>query len=255
MTRFIHCIDCGQGFRKSPFDQFPEYEYDPGQPSETVRIVEKDDFREFLVDHQGHRIEYLKIVKDSFVSEKDDSEPVKISYFKACNEKKETFVIKQFREHIGEPLKYQVIPGDYSLEFVGVGIQSDEIIKQLETEVKIHPVSGRQISAFLKLYRRIVRNMDIKNLESVSQESSHPLEIFYKMDDTSLFYLLRNCRRIFKGQEYVDIEEFISRHRDDGVLLLKITYQIQINERVRSKKEDDLSAAIRSEDLRVIKKQ
>jgi len=57
------------------------------------------------------------------------------------------------------------------------------------------------------------------------------------MDDISLVYLLRNCRNIFKGQEYLNIEEFIHRHKDDGVLLLKAVYKIQITGMARLKKE------------------
>jgi hypothetical protein len=43
-------------------------------------------------------------------------------------------------------------------------------------------------------------------------------------------YLLRNCRNIFKGQEYSAMEEFIHRHKDDGVLLFKATYKIQLTQ-------------------------
>jgi len=48
---------------------------------------------------------------------------------------------------------------------------------------------------------------------------------------------LRNCRNIFKGQEYLAIEEFIHRHKDDGVLLLKATYKIQLTEGAKTKKK------------------
>jgi hypothetical protein len=57
------------------------------------------------------------------------------------------------------------------------------------------------------------------------------------MDDIHLMYLLRNCRNIFKGQEYSAMEEFIHRHKDDGVLLLKATYKIQLSERVKPDKK------------------
>ena len=79
--------------------------------------------------------------------------------------------------------------------------------------------------------------MDIKELERVSEESSYPLEIYYRMDDISLAYLLRNCRNIFEGQDYLKIEAFIHRHRDDGVLLLKGTFQIQIAKMTGQKKK------------------
>lgn len=222
---------------KTPFDQYPEYEYDPTHPSEPVQIIKKDDLQEFLITHQGHRLEYLKIIENSFISEKNYLEPVKTSYLRATNNKKEKFVIKQFRKKIEEKLRYQVIPGDCFLECAGVEIQSEEITRQLKIEFKTHPFSQAQISAFLKMYRRIVRGIDPKNLERISEASSHPLVEFYKMDDIRSFYLLRNCRNIFKDKEYSDIEDFIHRHKDDGVLLLKAKYRIQIREKPKTKKE------------------
>ena len=236
MNQCIRCINCDEVFIRTSFDQYPEYQYDPNHPSDPVQTIERDDFQDFLTSHRGHRLEYLEIIEDSFVSEKPYSEPVKISYLRATN-KKEKFVIKKFREKVGEPIKYQLIPGDYFLECLSVEIQSKEITKQLEAELKKHPFSQAQISAFLKLYRRIVETIDIKNLERIPEESSHPLEIYYKMDDISLFYLLRNCRNIFKGKEYSEIEEFISHHKDDGVMLLKARYKIQITKAEKTKKE------------------
>jgi len=239
---------------KTPFDQCPEYEYDPTHPSEPVRGIKRDDFREFLIIHRGHRSEYLEIMEDSFVSEKVYFEPVKTSYIRATNKKKEKFVIKQFREKIGDPVKYQLIRGDYFLECVAVEVQSEDIAKQLKTEFKRHPLSQTQISAFLKLYRRVVRRIDIKNLERIPEESSHSLEVYYKIDDITLFYLLRNCRNIFKGKEYSHIEDFISRHKDDGVLLLKARYKIQITEKAKTKKEA-VSTAVLAEVKKVIEKE
>jgi len=250
MDQCIRCINCDEVFVKTSFGQCPEYE--PNHPSEPVRAIERDDFQDFLINHRGHRLEYLEIIEDSFVSEKAYSEPAKISYLRATN-KKEKFVIKKFREKIEEPIKYQLIPGDYLLECLSVEIQSKEITKQLEAEFGGRPFTQDQISAFLKLYRRIVESIDIKNLERIPEESSHPLEIYYKMDDISLYYLLRNCRNIFKGKKYSDIEEFISRHKDEGVLRLKARHKIQITNREKAKKEA-ASEVVLAEVKKVIEK-
>ena len=228
MNQLIRCKNCDEIFMKTPFDQYPEYEWDTGRSPENFRSIEKDDFQDFLIHHHGHQLENLKIIEDSFVSEKAYFEPIKTSFFKATNGK-EKFVIKKFREKIDEPLKYQLIPGDYSLKCIAIEIQSEEISKQLKRELK-PPLSQTQIDAFLKLYRAIVENIDIQDLERISEESPYPLEIYYKIDDLHLMYLLRNCRNIFKGQEYSAMEEFIHRHKDDGVLLLKATYKIQLTE-------------------------
>src|SRR4030042_1723986 len=146
MNQFLRCMDCGEGFMKTPFDQCPEYEYDSNHPSEPAQVIKRDDFQEFLTTHDGHRLEYLEVIENSFVSDKNYTEPVKTSYLKATNSKKEKFVIKRVRENIGEKVRYQVIPGDYSLECAGVEVQSEEITKQLEIKFRTHPFSEPKIS-------------------------------------------------------------------------------------------------------------
>jgi calcineurin-like phosphoesterase family protein len=228
MNQLIRCKNCDEIIMKTPFDQYPEYEWDTGRSPENFRSIEKDDFQDFLIHHHGHQLENLKIIEDTFVSERAYFEPIKTSFFKATNGK-EKFVIKKFREKIDEPLKYQLISGDYSLKCNAIEIQSEEISKRLKRELK-SPLSQSQIAAFLKLYRTIVENINVHDLERISEESPYPLEIYYKIDDLHLMYLLRNCRNLFKGQEYSAMEEFIHRHKDDGVLLLKATYKIQLTE-------------------------
>lgn len=236
MNQLIRCITCNEIFARTPYDQWPEYEYVPVSAPEPYRTIEKDDFQGFLKRHRNHSMEDLEILRDSFVSEKPYSEPTKVSYFKATNGK-ERFVIKRFRKRIDEPLSYQLISGDYSLKLLKLEIQPEEVIKQLKRELDHPPLPEHKMEAFLKLYRQVLKTIDIKNLDRIPEDSPHPLEIYYKMDEVSLAYLLRNCRTIFKEQEYKEIEAFIHRHRDDGVLLLKATYQIQIAEAAKSKKE------------------
>jgi len=236
MNQLIRCITCNEIFARTPYDQWPEYEYVPISSSEPYRTIKKEDFQDFLKHHRNHSMEDLEILMDSFVSEKPYSEPTKVSYFKATNGK-ERFVIKKFRKRIDEPLSYQLISGDYSLKLLKFEIQSEEIIKQLKRELDNSPLPEHKLEAFLKLYQQVLKTIDIKNLDRIPEDSPHPLEIYYKMDEISLAYLLRNCRVIFKGQEFKEIEAFIHRHKEDGVLLLKATYQIQISEAAKSKKD------------------
>jgi len=233
MNQLIRCIDCGQLFLKTPFDQFPEYSFPTKRSTGSFWATEKDDFQDFLKDHGKHHLEELKVIEDSFTSERDYLEPVKTSYFKATNGE-EQFVIKKFREKIGQPLKYQLINGDVSLRCTAIKTQSKEIAKQLEKEFKTRPIPQIKIAAFLRLYRHIAGTIDPGHLERVPEESSKSLEICYKLDDTGVSYLLDRCHHIFRGQEYSDIQEFICRHKDEGVLLLKGIYKIQITERKES---------------------
>jgi len=240
MNQLIRCVNCDEIFLKTPYDQWPEYRFIKDRPAESFWTIAKDDFRDFLKIHRSHKLEDLKILEDSIISEKDYAEPVKVSYFKATNGR-EKFVIKRFRENIDEPLRYKLIPGDFSLKLINIEIQSQEIEKQLKREIGDDAISQKKIDLFLKVYRRIIEAVDLKNLERVPEESHNPLEIYFKMDDITLSYLLRNCRNIFKNKEFSDIEDFVYRHKDDGVLLLKATYKIKITEIAKSKKRATLA--------------
>jgi hypothetical protein len=234
MNQLIRCMNCDQIFMKSPYDEYPEYELGSDRPLETFQSTERNDFQDFLTHHDGHQLENLKIIEDSYVSEKAYSEPIKTSFFKATNGR-EKFVIKKSRERIDEPLKYQLVHGDYSLKCIAVEIQSEEISKQLERELN-PPLSQDKMDAFLKLMGALAEDIDMRDLERIPEESHHPLEVYYKIDDVRIMYLLRNCRNILKGQEYFEMEEFIHRHKDDGVLLLKASYKIQITQMAKTRK-------------------
>ncbi len=252
MNQLIRCKTCDEIFMKTPFDQQPEFEFVSNPSVDDFQSVGKDDFQDFLIHHRGHQLENLKIIEDSFVSEKAYSEPIKTSFFRATNGK-EKFVIKKFRERIDQPLKYAVIPGDYSLKCVAIEVQSEEIAKQLRRELIPSP-SQRKIDAFLDLYRAVVKDIDIDDLERIPEESDHPLKVYYKMDDVHLMYLLRNCHNLFQGREYSAMEEFIHRHKDDGVLLLKATYRIQLSEIAKPLKKGIRTALLSEKEKAVEKK-
>jgi len=153
---------------KSPFDRYPEYEFGPGHAPENFQSIKRDDFQDFLSHHHGHQLEQLRIIEDSYVSEKAYSEPVKTSFLKATNGR-EKFVIKKFRERIDEPLKYQLIPGDYSLKCVGVEIQSEEISRQLDREMK-PPLSQDKMDAFLGVMGALTEDIDVSDLERIQRK-------------------------------------------------------------------------------------
>lgn len=236
MNRLVRCVNCDEVFFKTPFDQAPEYERASSDSPEAFEAVERDDFEGFLSHHQGHRLEDLKIIEDSFVSEKPYGEPVKVSYFKATNGK-ERFVIRKSRERIDEPLKYELISGDYSLTCTGFEMDWEGIVRQMRHELRSVPSLEEKIGAFLKLCRQITASLQLGGLERVAHDSAHPLEISYRLDDVSLMYLLRNARHIFQ-EAYPEVEPFIHRNKDDGVLLVKGRFRIELVERAKAKPKE-----------------
>jgi hypothetical protein len=236
MDPFIHCTTCDAVFHKTPYDQMPEHEWRGKDSPDRVRTVERDDYEDFLQVHHGHRLEELQVLEGSFMGTGDYREPVKTSYWKATNGK-ERFVIKGSRKDIHEPLRYQLIRGDYQVKCISLEIQSREITKQLEIEFRANPLSQKKITAFLHLVEEITQGLDAGHLERVPEESLNPLEIYYRMDDVHTAFLLRRCRKIFDREEFEGIQEFVQHHREDGVLLLRGKHQIQMVEVARAEEE------------------
>ena len=253
MDPFIHCITCDTLFHKTPYDQVPEHEWGSKDSPDRVRTVERDDYEDFLQDHRGHRLEELQVVEGSFTGTGDYREPVKTSYWKATNGK-ERFVIKGSRKDIRDPLRYQLIRGDYQLKCLSLEIQSREITRQLEIEFKTNPLSQNKITAFLDLMQEVTQGLDAGHLERVPEESLNPLEIYYKMDDVHTAFLLRRCQKIFDRGEFERVQEFVHHHREDGVLLLIGKHQIQMVDGARAE-EEVKEAVVSAEKKRLAKKQ
>ena len=253
MYPFIHCVTCNAVFHKTPYDQVPEHEWGVEDSPDLARTVEKDDYQNFLQDHRGHRLEELQVVEGSFMGTGDYREPVKTSYWKATNGK-ERFVIKGSRQSIRDPLRYQLIRGDYQVKCISLEIQSQEITKQLEIEFRTNPLSQEKITALLHLLREITLGLDAGHLERVAEESLNPLEIYYRIDDVHAAFLLRKCRKIFNREEFEMIQEFVHHQREDGVLLLRGKHQIQMLEVARAE-EEVTEATVPAEKERLVKKQ
>ena len=252
MNPFIHCVTCNIIFHKTPYDQVPEYESGGKDSPHVARAVEKDDVQDFLKNHRGHRLEELQVLEGSFMGTGDYREPLKTSYWKATNGR-ERFVIKGSRQSIREPLRYQLIRGDYEVKCISLEIQSREITRQLEIEFKANPLSQKKITALLHLLQEMAQGLDAGHLERVPEESLNPLEIYYRMDDVHTAFLLRSCRKIFNREEFEVIQEFVHHHTEDGVLLLRGKHQIQMLEVARAE-DEVIEATISAEKERLTKK-
>ncbi len=252
MNQLIRCINCDEVFLKTPFDQSPEYDSPlPGQP-DSFRVIQRNDFEDFLRTHRDHRLESLTILKDSYISEGLYCDPLHTSYFKATNGK-EVFLIKRSREDIHQPMRYQLIYGDYELKLIRLEAQSEAILKQWQFEFRKNPSLLARGESFLRIFEKVIDTLQIDRLERIDEESPSPLEVYYRLDEIGLAYLLRNCRNRFKKEGYSEVEGFIFRHKDDGVLLLRATYQIQIHEKIKIKKEA-LPTLLSIEEQKVVQK-
>ena len=224
--KWIRCIECNKVAHVTDCDCTPQYQCD----EKLEEVIEKpmDDMRNFMVQHEHHKIEELSRINDSFISEGAYVEPLKVSYFEATNGK-ERFVIKKWRDNINDPLQYELIPGCIKTT-ISLGLQLDEIRKQLDDEVKHPSITEAKIERFIQIIEDVASQFSAGDRVEITAESEIPLVSYCKMDTDVIREILRRSEEIFRAEELKEIERFICRNNSDNgsmTLLLKRAFTIE----------------------------
>ena len=239
MNQLIRCINCDEVFLKTPFDQMAGIDDLPTFPR-VLSTRLKRRFQDFMKDHHGHRLENLKCHRRFLRQRKDLHRTGQGLLLQGHQWKREICRSKDSGRGSMSRSRYQLIQGDYSLKCHG-GRDSARMPSQnnCKWNCQRFPFTAGED-------RCLSRKFSIRSLETLEIQTSGegglrtPLilsKIYYKLDDVSLAYLLRNCRNIFKGPEYRRSRPSSIGHKDDGVLLLKANYAIQFEWREPTREE------------------
>jgi len=203
----IRCVQCNAVAMVTPFDQTPEYTRVGGN----WEIAEMDDRARFLEKHEGHRLEELRILQDSFISRQDYLEPVKTAFFEATNGK-EFFVIKRERKSISEPQIYELIQG--RLIFTPTDLRIDKAGLQEELEKEFPPPSliSKKIKYFVKELQRAVSLLDAGSLKRVPFEGSNPSVWYYYIGEGTLEEVFTHSSEMLSKAEAKAIRAFLTKN-------------------------------------------
>ena len=227
--RFFRCTDCDELICFTQYDTVPEYEF----------LQDKGDFVEiysnertsFINEHSKHRVEELKINKDSFVREGSYTDPMGEGYIEATNGR-EDFVIRRWRKGVNAPYDYQLIRGRIKVRVEKIEVQKSNIRKQMEFDFGKMPVS--KIDAFISVYEKMVSYMDPGWIEIELFETDSPALCFGKGNNEMIKKLMEVSEEIFSGEELKNLNQFILDNNSyDGVITLMVTRQFKI---IRTKK-------------------
>lgn len=108
--RFLYCVECNAVHHVTAFDTVPLFVIEGGE----IREVPRDDRLQFMAGHVGHAMQELVSIDDPGEAG-SDSDPMKVRYVEVTNGR-ELLTLRCFRKSIADPLVYEVLPRQLSLE-------------------------------------------------------------------------------------------------------------------------------------------
>jgi hypothetical protein len=221
--RLIHCVRCDALALFSPLDQSPEYVHEQGN----WRVIERDDQDLFIKEHQGHPLEELQPVPDSFISYQNYIEPVKTSYFEATNGRKR-FVVKESRKNILDPMTYELIPGKIVLKTKELRIDGATIQRELERLLSPSRLSSEKIQLFVEELERIVSDLSPKDCKRVPFESQNPSVWYFNLDRAVWKKALKASSKFLSEEESRLLDATIRSNFDGDMPVVLSQVEIQI---------------------------
>jgi hypothetical protein len=226
----IRCIRCNEVINMTEWDRSPHYTWHEGE----IKEQEGDDRQTFFQRHKGHKTEEL-IPLTPLISDKPYAEPLKASYFEATNGRRR-FVIKRWRNAIGDPLAYEIIDGRLEVTNKKVRVQTEAIKKQMRAE-NGSLISVEKMNSFINAMRKEVQKLDTDALE-VSAEGETPLISYHQLRKECVERVLARCRDTFDRHELKLMRDFVMEHNEyDDVMTVVMKKEFSIKPEVQRDKQ------------------
>lgn len=225
--KFIRCCKCDAIHHVTPFDRAPVYSLAAGDIGETPC----DDWRGFMAQHAGHRLEPLTATGESCFKNGSAWEPMGEGYIEVTNGR-ERLLLRRGRKNITEPREYEMMRGKLVDEGVTLEIQANEIRKELKPRFYWAPgnsLDDEKIELFLRLFSEVVDAIDPRTVK-VSEHSHDDASISYGLlDGAALEALMSKCAACFSSEDLDSIHAFVTSHRDScDVMTLRMRRNVAI---------------------------
>lgn len=225
--KFIHCCTCDAVHHVSPFDKAPTYIL----VGETVEAQATDDWRLFMAQHAGHRLEPLQANGEKLLPEGSSMDPMSVGYIEVTNGQ-DRYVLRRARKSIQEPMNYELIPGHLVSLGLTVEVQESEIKKEIKNHFSWAPAScpdDGKIDLFIGLVKDVVKNIDPQRIQ-ISEYSYADDSIAYgTFDRAALDALMERCASYFLPDELASLSRFVETHgRGCDVMALVLRHRLAV---------------------------
>jgi hypothetical protein len=227
--RYICCRNCNEVHHVTPFDKAPEYIWDDGEAKE----IPRDDWRDFMHRHAGHRLEALRSVAENCVVSGEAADPMKVDYIEVTNGH-DLFLIRSHRKNIEEPLSFELVQGRLTPAGVSVEVQENELRKELKHHFPwrmSERISDDKIELFIGLFKEMVASLRPDEIEICGPSYADTPAEYGSLESAGKEALIEKCQPYFSAVEIEEIKRFIETHaEDDGVMTLRLAKLYMIEE-------------------------
>ena len=226
--RFIWCRNCDAVHHVTSCDRAPQYVYVEGG----VEEIPGDDWRTFMKQHEGHRLEPLKASGEKQFCQSSMSDPMGVAYIEVTNGR-DHLLLRQSRANIAEPLSFEVTRGRLVDQGLTVCIQDSEIKKEMRCHFKWYAdaFDDQKIDLFVQLFRDVVTVIEPETIEVAGFFSKDDNVTFGLLPADVIELLMAKCSSYFQPRELDDIRRFIDSHGEPcDVLALVMRRQLKIEQ-------------------------
>lgn len=231
--KFIWCRHCDAVHHVTCFDKAPLYALIGGEIEERPA----NDWRQFMIQHEGHRLEALRRVGEKHFPNGSGIDPINVGYFEVTNGR-DRLLLRQCRKSIDDPVCFEPIAGRLIDRGVTLTVQEKEIKKEMTRHFQWpsgRPPSDEKIDLFLDLFKDLVAVLDPAEVEVGAYSYTDDSLAYGVLDAGTIEKLLARCARYFNLEELQELRDFIHDHLDGcDVMSLVMHRQMAIGEVAQS---------------------
>jgi hypothetical protein len=209
--KFIRCCVCDAIHYVSRFDRSPAFVF----LGDEVEAQAMDDWRLFMTQHAGHRLEPLEASGDKLFPGGSPLDPMSVCYIEVTNGQ-DRYVVRRARKSIQEPMSYELIRGRLTETDLTVEIQENEIKKEMKNHISWAPATcpdDDKINFFIGLIKDAVKILDPQRIQ-ISETAYTDDSISYgTVDSAILDGVTERCAVYFLPDEVASLRRFVETHR------------------------------------------
>ena len=227
--KFLWCRKCDAVHHVTSYDKAPRFSSNiDGELDE----MPADDWRAFMKEHEGHRLEPLEALGEKYFCQASMSDPMGVAYIEVSNGR-DHLLLRRSRKSIAEPLRFELTPDRLIDQGVTVGIQDTAIKKEMRHHFKWSgdPFEDHKIDLFIQQLRNVVTGLEPGAIEVAGFSCEDDNVSFGSLQADVIASLMAKCALYFQPQELDDIRRFIDSHREPSdVLALVIRRQLLVEQ-------------------------
>jgi hypothetical protein len=208
--KFIRCCFCDVLHHVSRFDKAPTYSLVGNEFEER----DTDDWRLFMEQHVGHRLEPLKATGEKFFARGAPLDPMAVGYIEVTNGQ-DRHLVRRARTSVQEPVEYELVRGYLAEADLTVEVQAREIKKEMKIHFSWAPAScpdDDKIDIFVGLLKEVVKSLDPRRIRVCGYSYTDDAVSYGALDGAALQLLTERCTRCFSPVELTSIRRFVEAH-------------------------------------------